>query len=156
MYLRADSNRAHWEAMQAFAAAEISQQELEALREEAVRDTIQRLEATGSPRPYGTAVSLCGMRSSDEGPATLSSILVRGPLEYVGHFVISDFPFPETDQVLRTAPGRIMAGIQVFEAQIDDQLLPMSTYFDLLVRRGFRNVGSFELTRVHAVTYGQR
>lgn len=81
---------------------------------------------------------------------------VKRALKPGGHFVISDFPFPETDQALRTAPGRIMAGIQFFEAQIDDQLLPVSTYLDLLGRHGFRNVGSFELTPVHAVTHGQK
>ncbi len=37
------------EGMRAFAADEITQQELEALQEEAIRDTIQRFEATGSP-----------------------------------------------------------------------------------------------------------
>jgi len=73
-----------------------------------------------------------------------------------GYFVISDFPFPDTDQALRTVRGRIMSGIQFFEAQIDDQLLPVATHIDLLDRHGFRNVGSFELTPVHAVTYGQR
>jgi ubiquinone/menaquinone biosynthesis C-methylase UbiE len=73
-----------------------------------------------------------------------------------GRFVISDFPFPDTDDGLRTVPGRIMSGIQFFEAQIDDQLLPVSTYLDLLDRHGFRDVGSFELSPVHAVTYGQK
>jgi hypothetical protein len=37
------------EAMQAFAAGELSAQELERLGDEAVRDTISRFEATGSP-----------------------------------------------------------------------------------------------------------
>jgi SAM-dependent methyltransferase len=73
-----------------------------------------------------------------------------------GHFVISDFPFPDTDHALRTVPGRIMSGIQFFEAQIDDQLLPVATYLDLLRDHGYRNVGSFELTPVHAVTHGQK
>lgn len=81
---------------------------------------------------------------------------VKRALRPGGYFVISDFPFPDTDQALRTVPGRIMSGIQFFEAQIDDQLLPVATYLDLLDRHGFRNVGSFELTPVHAVTYGQR
>lgn len=81
---------------------------------------------------------------------------VKRALRPGGNFVISDFPFPDTDQALRTVPGRIMSGIQFFEAQIDDQLLPVATYLDLLDRHGFRNVGSFELTPVHAVTYGQK
>lgn len=73
-----------------------------------------------------------------------------------GHFVISDFPFPDDDDALRTVPGRIMSGIQFFEAQIDDQLLPVSTYLELLHEHGFEDVGTFSLTPVHAVTYGRR
>lgn len=80
---------------------------------------------------------------------------VREVLEPGGVFVISDFPFPDTDVGLRTLPGRIMAGIQFFEAQIDDQLLPRSTYDDLLRRHGFEALGSSELTPTHALTWGR-
>jgi SAM-dependent methyltransferase len=79
---------------------------------------------------------------------------VKASLEPGGSFVISDFPFPDTDDGLRTVPGRIMAGIQFFEAQIDDQLLPRSTYDDLLERHGFTDIGSVTLTPMHAVTWG--
>ncbi len=73
-----------------------------------------------------------------------------------GWFVISDFPFPDTDEGLRSVPGRIMSGIQFFEAQIDDQLLPRTAYDDLLSRHGFVDIGWFGLTPVHAITYGRR
>ena len=73
-----------------------------------------------------------------------------------GYFVISDFPFPDSIEGTRTVPARIMSGIQFFEALIDDQLLPTHAYVDLLDRHDFRNVGAFDLTPVHAVTYGQR
>jgi len=73
-----------------------------------------------------------------------------------GWFVISDFPFPDTDDGLRSVPGRVMTGIQFFEAQIDDQLLPRSAYDDLLRRHGFTGIGWFSLTPMHAVTYGRR
>ena len=73
-----------------------------------------------------------------------------------GYFVISDFPFPETTEQLRTIPARIMSGIQFFEATIDDQLLPVKTYVDLLNRHGFKNVGTVEITPVHALAYGQK
>lgn len=73
-----------------------------------------------------------------------------------GWFVISDFPFPDTDEGLRSVPGRLMSGIQFFEAQIDDQLLPRRAYDDLLTRHGFTDLGSFEISPVHAVTYGRR
>ena len=58
---------------------------------------------------------------------------VRGLLEPGGWFVISDFSFPVDDAGLRSVPGRVMSGIQFFEAQIDDQLLPRSAYDDLLI-----------------------
>ncbi|MFQ5977570.1 MAG: class I SAM-dependent methyltransferase [Candidatus Heimdallarchaeota archaeon] len=81
---------------------------------------------------------------------------VYNALNPEGFFVISDFPFPETPQGLRTVPGRIMSGIQFFEALIGDQLLSTQTYVDLLKKHGFKNVGSFDLTPVHVVVYGQK
>jgi SAM-dependent methyltransferase len=77
-------------------------------------------------------------------------------LEPGGWFVISDFPFPDDVAELRSLPGRIMTGVQVFEAQIDDQLLPVSAYLDLLTRHGFVEIDTFQLTPVHAVTFGRR
>ncbi len=73
-----------------------------------------------------------------------------------GYFVISDFPFPASVQESRTIPGRVMSGIQFFEALIGDQLLPTQAYVDLLTQHGFRDVGFFDLTPVHAVTYGRK
>ncbi len=73
-----------------------------------------------------------------------------------GYFVISDFPFPESTEDCRTVPARIMRGIQFFEATIDDQLLPVKTYLDLLNRHGFKNIASVNITPVHALTYGQK
>ena len=81
---------------------------------------------------------------------------IRAALEPGGWFVISDFPFPDTDDGLATVPGRIMAGIQFFEAQIDDQLLPRTAYDHLLTRHRFTDLGNAELTPVHALTWGRR
>lgn len=81
---------------------------------------------------------------------------IHDALEPGGWFVISDFPYPETDDGLASVPGRIMSGIQFFEAQIDDQLLPRTAYDDLLTRHGFTDLGSAELTPVHALTWGRR
>jgi len=81
---------------------------------------------------------------------------VRDSLEPNGWFVISDFPFPDTDEGLRSVPGRIMSGIQFFEAQIDDQLLPRAAYDALLARHGFTDLGSAQLTPMHALTWGRR
>ena len=60
-----------------------------------------------------------------------------------------------TDDELRTTAGRIMSGIQFFEAQIDDQLLPRAAYDDLLARHGFTDIGSHPLTPMLALTYGR-
>jgi SAM-dependent methyltransferase len=81
---------------------------------------------------------------------------VLAALEPGGWFVISDFPFPDTVEGLRSVPGRIMGGIQFFEAQIDDQLLPRAYYDDLLARHGFTDLGSASLTPMHAITWGRR
>jgi SAM-dependent methyltransferase len=81
---------------------------------------------------------------------------VLDALEPGGWFVISDFPFPDTDEGLRSVPGRIMSGIQFFEAQIDDQLLPRAAYDELLARHGFTDLGTVSLTPVHALTWGRK
>lgn len=80
---------------------------------------------------------------------------VLAGLEPGGWFVISDFPFPDTVEGLRALPGRIMSGIQFFEAQIDDQLVPRTWYDDLLDRHGFSDIGSATLTPLHALTWGR-
>ncbi len=81
---------------------------------------------------------------------------VHRALKSDGYFVISDFPFPDSTEGCRTIPARIMCGIQFAEALIGDQLLPTRSYVELLGRHGFRNVGAFDLTPVHAVTHGQK
>lgn len=81
---------------------------------------------------------------------------VYNALKPGGYFVISDFPFPETNEGLRTIPGRIMGGIQFFEALIGDQLLPMRAFTELLGRHNFKNVNSFDLTPVHVIVHGQK
>ena len=80
---------------------------------------------------------------------------VRAALEPGGWFVISDFPFPDTMAGLASVPGRVMSGIQFFEAQIDDQLLPRAAYDDLLTRHGFTDIGSVAINPMHAVTFGR-
>ena len=80
---------------------------------------------------------------------------VRAALEPGGWFVISDFPFPDTLDGLRSVPGQVMSGIQFFEAQIDDQLLPRAAYDELLARHGFNDIGSVALNATHALTFGR-
>jgi SAM-dependent methyltransferase len=96
-------------------------------------------------------ISMHECRDIDEVTARIRPALRPG-----GWFVISDFPFPDTDEGLASVPGRIMSAIQFFEAQIDDQLLPRHVYDDLLERHGFTDLGSAELAPVHALTWGRK
>ena len=96
-------------------------------------------------------VSMHECRDIEKATRNIHSALKPG-----GYFVISDFPFPETSEETRTVPARVMSGIQYFEAMIDDQLLPAQAFVDLLNRHGFQGIGSFDMTPVHAVTYGRR
>ena len=81
---------------------------------------------------------------------------VRNALKPGGYFVISDFPFPDDHEGLRTVPGRVMSGNQYFEAQIEDQLVSTETFVKLLEDHGFEGVGSFIITPVHNVIYGRK
>jgi SAM-dependent methyltransferase len=95
-------------------------------------------------------ISMHECRDADRVTANVHDALAPG-----GWFVISDLPFPATDEGLRSLPGRVMTGIQYWEARIDDQLLPRHVYDELLSRHGFGDLGAFELTPFHAVTYGR-
>ena len=81
---------------------------------------------------------------------------VLAALKPGGYFVISDMPFPETTEECRTIPARIMCGIQFWEAQIGDQLLPTSDYVSLLEKHGFADIGAFDLSPVHCVVHGRK
>ncbi len=96
-------------------------------------------------------ISMHECRGIDRAAANVYEALRPG-----GTFVISDFAFPDSEEGLRTVPGRIMTGIQFFEAQIDDQLLSVEDYLSLLGKHGFREVGSFLITPVHAVIHGRK
>ncbi len=73
-----------------------------------------------------------------------------------GTFLVSEFPFPEHEEDCRTVPGRLMCGVQFFEAHIGCQLLPTSRFVDLLERAGFREVGVIDVTPVHVVVHGTK
>ncbi|WP_256840620.1 class I SAM-dependent methyltransferase [Ornithinimicrobium faecis] len=114
----------------------------------------QPLEEMHLPEPAALVVNNISMHECRDIDQVTQR--VRATLEPGGWFVVSDFPFPESDDGLRTVPGRIMSGIQFFEAQIDDQLLPRSAYDDLLTRHGFADLGTVGLTPMHALTWGRR
>lgn len=120
-------------------------------RVELVTTPLEELDRTDEFDLVINNISMHECRDIDEVTARIRRALRPG-----GWFVISDFPFPDTDEGLRSVPGRIMTGIQYFEAQIDDQLLPRATYDDLLTRHGFTDLGSVQLTPMHALTWGRR
>jgi SAM-dependent methyltransferase len=81
---------------------------------------------------------------------------VHRALKPGGYFLNSDFPFPETGEGVKTVPGRIMSGVQFFEALIDDQLLSVNYYLDLYDRHGFTEKGVVEVTPLHAITWARK
>ena len=116
-----------------------------------VHSTLEEMDATDEFDTVLINVSMHECRDIEKVTSNVHRALKPG-----GYFVISDFPFPESTEGCRTVPARIMCGIQFFEALIGDQLLPTQAYIDLLNSHGFRNVGAFDLTPVHAVTHGQK
>ena len=111
------------------------------------------LEEMSLDRPARLVINNISMHECRDIDQVVNEL--RAALEPGGWFVISDFPFPDTDEALRTPAGRVMCGIQFFEAQIDDQLLPRAAYDDLLARHGFTEIGSATLTPMHAITWGR-
>jgi SAM-dependent methyltransferase len=73
-----------------------------------------------------------------------------------GVFVVSEFPFPEHEEDCRTPPGRLMCGVQFFEAHIGCQLLPTSRFVELLQGAGFRDVGAIDVNPTHVVIHGRK
>ena len=116
-----------------------------------VQSTLEEMEATDEFDVVLINVSMHECRDIEKVTGN-----VHRALKSDGYFVISDFPFPDSTEGCRTVPARIMCGIQFFEALIGDQLLPTQAFVDLLGKHGFRNVGAFDLTPVHAVTHGQK
>jgi hypothetical protein len=121
-------------------------------------DRRQRLRSRGRPGPAGPA--LPGLparrrgrrRPLDRAGRARVAERVLATLERGGWFLISDIPFPDTDEGLRSIPGRVMGAIQFFEARSTTS----SCYDTLLARHGFTDLGSASLTPMHALTWGRR
>lgn len=116
-----------------------------------VESTLEDLDAEEGYDVVTINVSMHESRDIDKVTKNVHRALKTG-----GRFVISDFAFPEDRTGLRTAPGRIQAGIQFFEALIGDQLLPTKAYVALLKKHGFKDVGFIDVNPVHALTYGTK
>ena len=116
-----------------------------------VESALENLEAVDEFDLIVINISMHECRDIDEVTSRIRRALRPG-----GYFVNSDFPFPQDEQGLRSVPGRVMSGIQFFEARIGDQLLPVSDYLELLKNHGFGDVDFFEITPLHAVTHGRK
>lgn len=81
---------------------------------------------------------------------------VHRALDEGGTFLVSEFPFPEREEDTRNVPGRLMCGVQAFEAHIGCQLLPTSRFVELLQAAGFRDVGTIAVTPTHVVIHGTK
>lgn len=77
-------------------------------------------------------------------------------LDEGGVFLVSEFPFPENEADCRTVPGRLMCGVQAFEAHIGCQLLPTRRFVELLSGAGFKEVGSIDVTPMQVVVHGTK
>lgn len=119
-------------------------------RVELIRSTLEDLDVEG----FDLAIINISMHEARDLDKVAEN--VRRALEPGGIFVISDFPFPEDHEALRTVPARLMLGVQFFEAMIDDQLLPTKAFVELLDKHGFTDVGTADLTPLHALTFGRR
>jgi SAM-dependent methyltransferase len=79
----------------------------------------------------------------------------KDALDPGGTFLVSEFPFPAHEEECRTVPGRLMCGVQFFEAHIGCQLLPTQRFVDLLEGAGFHDVGAIDVTPTHVVVHGR-
>ncbi len=133
-------------------SVDVARQTLEAKGVTGVTVWDSPLEKLSVDEPYDVVINNISMHECRDIDAVVRN--VKAALKPGGVFVISDFPFADDDDGLRTAPGRVMSGIQIFEAQIDDQLLPRRVYDDLLAKHGFTDLGFASITPMHALTWG--
>lgn len=116
-----------------------------------VQSMLEDLDIDGSHDLAVINISLHEARDIERAVARAHAALDRG-----GTFVVSEFPFPEQTEDCRTVPGRLMCGVQCFEAHIGCQLLPTARFVELLEAAGFRDVGVIDVTPVHVVVHGTK
>lgn len=116
-----------------------------------VHSMLEDLDIDGGHDLAVVNISLHEARDIEQAVARAHAALDPG-----GTFLVSEFPFPEHEADCRTVPGRLMCGVQFFEAHIGCQLLPTSRFVDLLERAGFREVGVIDVTPVHVVVHGTK
>ncbi|MEN8239829.1 MAG: class I SAM-dependent methyltransferase [Actinomycetota bacterium] len=72
-----------------------------------------------------------------------------------GFMVVSGFPFPDTDDALRTPLGRLMAAMQIARTMMGGSLTAVASSVGLLERNGYVDVGTVDLTPLHSLTFGR-
>jgi SAM-dependent methyltransferase len=120
-------------------------------RVELILSGMEDLDADNEYDAITINVSMHECRDIEKVTAAVKKALKPG-----GYFLNSDFPFPELGEGVRTVPGRVMSGIQFFEALIDDQLLSVNHYLELFGKHGFSETGVVEMTPVHAITWAKK
>jgi SAM-dependent methyltransferase len=116
-----------------------------------VQSPLENLDFTGGHDVALINVSLHEARDKEAVVARTYDALDPG-----GVFLVSEFPFPEKEEDARTVPGRLMCGVQFFEAHIGCQLLPSSRFVELLQGAGFKDVGVIDVTPTHTVIHGTK
>jgi len=116
-----------------------------------VESMLEDLDIDGGHDLAVVNISLHEARNIEKAVARAHAALDPG-----GTFVVSEFPFPERVEDCRSVPGRLMCGVQFFEAHIGCQLLPTAQFVELLEGAGFRDVGVIDVTPVHVVVHGTK
>jgi ubiquinone/menaquinone biosynthesis C-methylase UbiE len=116
-----------------------------------VRSFLETLDLEGGHDLAVINISLHEARDLRQAVARVHAALEEG-----GVFLVSEFPFPEDLEGVRTIPGRLMSWVQLFEAHIGCQLLPTARFVELLEQAGFRDVGAIPVTPMQVVVHGTK
>ena len=110
------------------------------------------LEALRLDQPATAVINNISMHECRDIDLVTANVLVA--LEPGGWFVISDFPFPDTDQGLRSVPGRVML---CPDLRVPDRRPTLPAPTTTTCSTGTASPTSASgLTPMHAVTYGRR
>lgn len=116
-----------------------------------VHSFIEELDLDG-----GHDLAIINISLHEAGDIQRAVARVHRALDDGGTFLVSEFPFPEREEDMRSVPGRLMCGIQAFEAHIGCQLLPTARFVELLEGAGFRQVGAIDVNPTHVVIHGTK
>ncbi len=116
-----------------------------------VHSMLEELDLDGGHDLAVINISLHEARDIGQAVARAHAALDPG-----GTFLVSEFPFPEHEEDCRNVPGRLMCGVQLFEAHIGCELLPTARFVDHLRDAGFKDVGVINVTPLQVVVHGTK